>query len=105
MELSGEMKNKHPTFPVSLIECYQPDDKELFPLRHTTAFYKPPVEQNEDRKMEKVIKKRRFWGKNQQENLIRYRNPVHEDELLVESTIPASDKCLRKFRHERIPKD
>ncbi|MBW0547984.1 hypothetical protein O181_087699 [Austropuccinia psidii MF-1] len=31
VELSGELENKHPTFPVSLIKPYQPAEKELFP--------------------------------------------------------------------------
>ncbi|MBW0486183.1 hypothetical protein O181_025898 [Austropuccinia psidii MF-1] len=30
VELSGELENKHPTFPVSLIKPYQQADKELF---------------------------------------------------------------------------
>ncbi|MBW0555900.1 hypothetical protein O181_095615 [Austropuccinia psidii MF-1] len=29
VELSGELENKHPTFPVSLIKPYQPADKAL----------------------------------------------------------------------------
>ncbi|MBW0540054.1 hypothetical protein O181_079769 [Austropuccinia psidii MF-1] len=29
VELSGELENKHPTFPVSLIKPYQPAEKEL----------------------------------------------------------------------------
>ncbi|MBW0577456.1 hypothetical protein O181_117171 [Austropuccinia psidii MF-1] len=101
MELSGELENKHPTFPVSLIKPYQPADKELFPLRNPTPLTVPPVEQNEDRKIKKVIKERRLRGKNQREYLVRYRNPVHEDEWLAESEIPDSDKVLRRFRHER----
>ncbi|MBW0496720.1 hypothetical protein O181_036435 [Austropuccinia psidii MF-1] len=31
VELSGELENKDPTLPVSLIKPYQPTDKELFP--------------------------------------------------------------------------
>ncbi|MBW0571227.1 hypothetical protein O181_110942 [Austropuccinia psidii MF-1] len=50
VELSGELENKHPTFPVSLIKPYQPTDKELFPLRNPTPLTVPPVEQNEDKK-------------------------------------------------------
>ncbi|MBW0539104.1 hypothetical protein O181_078819 [Austropuccinia psidii MF-1] len=30
VELSGELENKHPTFPVSLIKPYQPAYRELF---------------------------------------------------------------------------
>ncbi|MBW0565893.1 hypothetical protein O181_105608 [Austropuccinia psidii MF-1] len=103
VELSGELENKHPTFPVSLIKPYQPADKELFPLRNPTPLTVPPVEQNEDKKIKKVIKERRLRGKNQREYLVRYRNPVHEDEWLAESEIPDSDKLLRRFRHERRP--
>ncbi|MBW0538807.1 hypothetical protein O181_078522 [Austropuccinia psidii MF-1] len=50
VELSCELENKHPTFPVSLIKPYQPADKELFPLRNTAPLTVPPVEQNEDKK-------------------------------------------------------
>ncbi|MBW0533343.1 hypothetical protein O181_073058 [Austropuccinia psidii MF-1] len=78
-------------------------DKELFPLRNPTPLTVPPVEQNEDKKIKKVIKERRLRGKNQREYLVRYRNPVHEDEWLAESEIPDSDKLLRRFRHERRP--
>ncbi|MBW0591678.1 hypothetical protein O181_131393 [Austropuccinia psidii MF-1] len=103
VELSGELENKHPTFPVSLIKPYQPTDKELFPLRNPTPLMVPPVEQSEDRKIKKVIKERRLGGNNQGEYLVRYRNPVHEDEWLAESEISDSDKLLRRFRHERRP--
>ncbi|MBW0463000.1 hypothetical protein O181_002715 [Austropuccinia psidii MF-1] len=103
VELSGELGNKHPTFPVSLIKPYQPADKEMFPLTNPTPSTVPPVEQNEDKKIKKVIKERRIRGKNQREYLVRYRNPVHEDEWLEESEIPDSDKLLRRFVHERRP--
>ncbi|MBW0560482.1 hypothetical protein O181_100197 [Austropuccinia psidii MF-1] len=103
VELSGELENKQPTFPVNLSKPYQPPDKELFPLRNRTPLTVPPVEQNEDRKIKKLIKERRLRGKNQREYLVRYRNPVHEDEWLAESEIPDSDKLLRRFRHERRP--
>ncbi|MBW0565910.1 hypothetical protein O181_105625 [Austropuccinia psidii MF-1] len=103
VELSGELENKHPTFPVSLISPYHPGDKELFPLRNPTPLTVPPVEQNEDKKIKKFIKERRLRGKNQREYLVRYRNPVHEYEWLAESKIPDSDKLLRRFRHERSP--
>ncbi|MBW0498611.1 hypothetical protein O181_038326 [Austropuccinia psidii MF-1] len=85
VELSGELENKRPTFPVSLIKPYQQTDKELFPLRNTNPLTLPPLEQSEDRKIKKVIKERRLRGKNQREYLFRYRNPVHEDEWLAES--------------------
>ncbi|MBW0563745.1 hypothetical protein O181_103460 [Austropuccinia psidii MF-1] len=67
VELSGELENKHPTFPVSLVKPYQPADKELFPLRNPTPLAVPPVDKNEDKKIKKVIKERRLRGKNQRE--------------------------------------
>ncbi|MBW0542280.1 hypothetical protein O181_081995 [Austropuccinia psidii MF-1] len=103
VELSGELENKHPTLPVSLIKPYQPADKELFPLRNPAPLTVPPVEQDEDKKIKKFIKERRLRGKNQREYLVRYRNPVHEYEWPAESKIPDSDKLLRRFRHERRP--
>ncbi|MBW0527360.1 hypothetical protein O181_067075 [Austropuccinia psidii MF-1] len=57
VELSGELENKHPTLPVSLIKPYQPSDKELFPLRNPTPLTVPPVEQNEDKKIKKSLHK------------------------------------------------
>ncbi|MBW0563623.1 hypothetical protein O181_103338 [Austropuccinia psidii MF-1] len=39
LELTGELINKNPTFPVSLIKPYSSGDKELFPPRN-----KPPLE-------------------------------------------------------------
>ncbi|MBW0516591.1 hypothetical protein O181_056306 [Austropuccinia psidii MF-1] len=84
VELSGEWENKHPTFPVSLIKPYQPADKEFFPLGNPTPLTVPPLEQNGDRKINKVIKERRLGGKNQREYLVRNRNPAHEDEWLAE---------------------
>ncbi|MBW0472672.1 hypothetical protein O181_012387 [Austropuccinia psidii MF-1] len=65
VELSGELENKHPTFPVSLIKPYQPAHKEFFPLRNPASSPVPPVEQSEDKKINKVIKERRLRGKNQ----------------------------------------
>ncbi|MBW0584209.1 hypothetical protein O181_123924, partial [Austropuccinia psidii MF-1] len=46
VELSGELENKHPTFPVSLVKPYQPANKEFFPLRNPTPLAVPPVEHN-----------------------------------------------------------
>ncbi|MBW0498306.1 hypothetical protein O181_038021 [Austropuccinia psidii MF-1] len=56
VQLSGELENKHPTFPISLIKPYQPADKELFPSRNTPPLTVPPVEQNEDKKIKYFIK-------------------------------------------------
>ncbi|MBW0479910.1 hypothetical protein O181_019625 [Austropuccinia psidii MF-1] len=101
--LSGELENKHPTFPVRLINSYQPADKQLFPLRNPTPLTVPPLEQSKYKKIKKFIEERRLRGKNQREYLVRYRNPVPEHEWLAESGIPDLDKLLRRFRHERRP--
>ncbi|MBW0564914.1 hypothetical protein O181_104629 [Austropuccinia psidii MF-1] len=103
VELSGELENKQPAFPVSLLNPYQPANEELFPLRNPTPLTVPPVEHSEDKKIRKFVKERRLIGKNQREYLVRYRNPVHEDEWLAESEIPDSDKLLRRFRPGRRP--
>ncbi|MBW0573101.1 hypothetical protein O181_112816 [Austropuccinia psidii MF-1] len=103
VELSGELENKHPTFPVSLVKHYTSSDKELFPLRNETPLEVPPLDQSEEKKVLKVLKERRLRGKNEREYLVRYKNPQHEDEWIVESKIPDSQKFLRRFRHERRP--
>ncbi|MBW0498113.1 hypothetical protein O181_037828 [Austropuccinia psidii MF-1] len=36
VELSGELENKHPTFPVSLVKHYTSSDNKLFALRKET---------------------------------------------------------------------
>ncbi|MBW0500521.1 hypothetical protein O181_040236 [Austropuccinia psidii MF-1] len=46
VELSGELKSKHPTFPVSFLKPYQQTDKALFPLKNPTSLNAPPVEQS-----------------------------------------------------------
>ncbi|MBW0468905.1 hypothetical protein O181_008620 [Austropuccinia psidii MF-1] len=96
------MKNKNPIFPVSLIKSYQPADKEFFPSRNLASLTIPQVEHNEDKKIKEVLKERKIRGKI--ERIIRYRNPVHEDEWLEESDITYSDKLLRIFRPERMLK-
>ncbi|MBW0514518.1 hypothetical protein O181_054233 [Austropuccinia psidii MF-1] len=83
VESSGELEDKHPTLPVSLIKPYQPTDKELFPLSNPTPLTVPPVEQDEDKKIKKVIKERRLRGRDQREYLV---IPVHEDEWLEDVT-------------------
>ncbi|MBW0520073.1 hypothetical protein O181_059788 [Austropuccinia psidii MF-1] len=40
LELTGELMNKHPTFPVSLIKPYSSSDRELFPLGNKHPLWK-----------------------------------------------------------------
>ncbi|MBW0559907.1 hypothetical protein O181_099622 [Austropuccinia psidii MF-1] len=103
VELSGELENKHPTFPFSLVKHYTSSDKELFPLRNETPLEVPPLDQIEDKKVLKVSKERRLRGKNEREYLVRYRNPQHEYGWLSENKIPDSQKFLRRLRHEKRP--
>ncbi|MBW0576403.1 hypothetical protein O181_116118 [Austropuccinia psidii MF-1] len=63
VELSGELENKHPTFPVSLVKNYTSSDKELFPLRNETPLEVHPLDQIEDKKVLRVLKGRRLRGK------------------------------------------
>ncbi|MBW0586531.1 hypothetical protein O181_126246 [Austropuccinia psidii MF-1] len=44
VKLTGELENKHPTFPVSLVENYTSSEKELFPLRNETPLEVPPLD-------------------------------------------------------------
>ncbi|MBW0528379.1 hypothetical protein O181_068094 [Austropuccinia psidii MF-1] len=101
VELSGELENKYPNFPVSLVKNYTSSDKELFTLRNETPLEVPPLDQSEEKKILKVLKERRIRGKNEREYLVSYRNPQHEDEWIVAENIPDSQRFLRRFRHEK----
>ncbi|MBW0505150.1 hypothetical protein O181_044865 [Austropuccinia psidii MF-1] len=63
VELSGELENKHPTFPVILVKHYTSSDKELIPLRNETPLEVPPLDQREEKKVPKALKERRLRGK------------------------------------------
>ncbi|MBW0576487.1 hypothetical protein O181_116202, partial [Austropuccinia psidii MF-1] len=105
LELTGELMNQHPTFPVILIKPYSPSDKELFPLRKKNPLAIPPLEEGEGKKTVKVLKERRTRNKKEREYLVRYRNPTQVDEWLLERDMTNADKLLRSFRHERKPKE
>ncbi|MBW0558562.1 hypothetical protein O181_098277 [Austropuccinia psidii MF-1] len=47
LELTGELMNKHPDFPVILIEPYRSSDKEFFPLINKSSLEIPPLEEGE----------------------------------------------------------
>ncbi|MBW0556500.1 hypothetical protein O181_096215 [Austropuccinia psidii MF-1] len=44
VELSEELRNKNPTFTVSLIKPYKSSDAEKFPLRNIVTKVIPPIE-------------------------------------------------------------
>ncbi|MBW0565443.1 hypothetical protein O181_105158 [Austropuccinia psidii MF-1] len=104
LELTGELMNKHPTFPVSLIKPYSPSDKEKFPLRNKPPLEIPPLGR-EEKKIVKFLKERRTRNKKEREHLVRYKNQAQEDEWILEKDITNADKILRRFRHERKPKE
>ncbi|MBW0565406.1 hypothetical protein O181_105121 [Austropuccinia psidii MF-1] len=99
LEFTGELMNKHPAFPVSLIKPYSSSDKELFPLRNKPPLEIPPLEEGEEKKILKVLKERRTRNKKEREYLLRYRNSTQEDQWLLEKDITNADKLLRRFRH------
>ncbi|MBW0541286.1 hypothetical protein O181_081001 [Austropuccinia psidii MF-1] len=96
--------NKHPTFPVSLIKTYSSNDREIFLRRTKPPLEIQPLEEEEEKKILKVLKGRRKGNIKQREYPVRYRNPTQEDEWLLENDITNSDMLLRRFRHERRPK-
>ncbi|MBW0582028.1 hypothetical protein O181_121743 [Austropuccinia psidii MF-1] len=63
VEISAELENKHPAFPVGLVKHYTSSDKELFPLRNETPLEVPPLDHSEEKKVLKVLKERRLRGK------------------------------------------
>ncbi|MBW0550221.1 hypothetical protein O181_089936 [Austropuccinia psidii MF-1] len=66
-EITGELMNKHPNFPVSLIKPYSLSDKELFLLRNKPRLEIPPLEEGEGKKIVKVLKERRTRNKKERE--------------------------------------
>ncbi|MBW0503924.1 hypothetical protein O181_043639 [Austropuccinia psidii MF-1] len=103
VELSGELENKHPAFPVSLVKHYTSSEKKSFPLRNEKPLEVPPLNESEEKKVLKVLKERRLRGKDEREYLVRYKNPQNEDEWIVAEMIRYSQKFLIRFRHESRP--
>ncbi|MBW0580261.1 hypothetical protein O181_119976 [Austropuccinia psidii MF-1] len=89
LELTGILMNKHPIFPVSLINLYSSSNKELFPLRNKPPLEIPPW---------KKERKRKFW-KSLKRYLVTYRNSTQEDGWLLEKDITNGEKLLRRFRN------
>ncbi|MBW0589092.1 hypothetical protein O181_128807 [Austropuccinia psidii MF-1] len=99
VELSEELSNKHPTFPVILIKPYKSSYAERLPLRNKMAQAIPPVEPSGSKKITKVLKERKLRTNKVREYLVRYSDPTCEDEWLPEKDIPEATKLLRRFRH------
>ncbi|MBW0462301.1 hypothetical protein O181_002016 [Austropuccinia psidii MF-1] len=101
VELSEELSNKHPTFPVILVKPYKSSDSEKFPLRKKVPQHIPPSESSSTRKITKVLKERKLITKKVREYLVRYSDPACEDKWLEEKDITEATKLLRRFRHTR----
>ncbi|MBW0558575.1 hypothetical protein O181_098290 [Austropuccinia psidii MF-1] len=79
VELSEELGNKHPTFPVSLIKPYKSSDAEKLPSRNKVPQVIPPIESSGIKKITKVLKERKLRTNKVREYLIRYSDPACED--------------------------
>ncbi|MBW0589477.1 hypothetical protein O181_129192 [Austropuccinia psidii MF-1] len=101
VELSEELSNKHPTFPVSLIKPYKSSDAEKFPLRNKVPQVIPPMESSGSKKITKVLKERKLRTNKVREYLVRYSDPTCEDKWFPEKDIPEATKLLRRCEHTR----
>ncbi|MBW0590364.1 hypothetical protein O181_130079 [Austropuccinia psidii MF-1] len=70
IELSEELSNKHPTYPVSLIKPYKSSDAERIPLRNKIPQVIPPIETSGIKKITKVLKERKLRAKKVREYLV-----------------------------------
>ncbi|MBW0586838.1 hypothetical protein O181_126553 [Austropuccinia psidii MF-1] len=79
VELSEELSNKHPAFPVSLIKPYKSSYAERFPLRNKVPQVIPPIQTSGIKNITKVLKERKLTTKKVREYLVRYSEPTCED--------------------------
>ncbi|MBW0544798.1 hypothetical protein O181_084513 [Austropuccinia psidii MF-1] len=59
LDLTGELMDKHPAFPINLIKPYSSSDKELFSKRNKPPLEIPPLEKRYEKKIVKVLQERR----------------------------------------------
>ncbi|MBW0544326.1 hypothetical protein O181_084041 [Austropuccinia psidii MF-1] len=97
VELSEELSNKHPTYPMSMIKPYKSSDAETFPLRKKVPQFIPPIETSGIKKITKVLKERKLRTKKVRKYLVRYIDPTCEDEWLAEKDIPETTKLTRRL--------
>ncbi|MBW0538364.1 hypothetical protein O181_078079 [Austropuccinia psidii MF-1] len=105
LELRGELMNKHPYLPESLVKTYCSSYRELFSPINKEPLEIIPLEEGEEKKFVNILKERRKRNKTEREYLVRYINPAQENEWLLEEDITNSEKLLRSFRNERRPKE
>ncbi|MBW0506711.1 hypothetical protein O181_046426 [Austropuccinia psidii MF-1] len=101
VEFFEELRNKHPTFPVSLVKPYKSSDSQKFPLRNKNSQHIPSIESSGTRKIAEALKERKLRTKKVRQYLVRYSVPTCEDEWLAEKDIPEATKLLRRFRDTR----
>ncbi|MBW0583520.1 hypothetical protein O181_123235 [Austropuccinia psidii MF-1] len=101
VELSEELRNKHHTFPVSLIKPYKSSDAEKLCLGNKAPQVIRPIESSGSKKITKFLKERKLRTNKVREYLVRYSDPTCEDEWFPEKDIPEATKLLRRFRHTR----
>ncbi|MBW0514265.1 hypothetical protein O181_053980 [Austropuccinia psidii MF-1] len=83
VELSEELSNKPPTFPVILVKTYKSSDSERFSLRNEVPQNIRPIESSVTRKITKVLQERKLRTKKLREYLVRYSETTCEDEGLA----------------------
>ncbi|MBW0592952.1 hypothetical protein O181_132667 [Austropuccinia psidii MF-1] len=101
VELSEELSNKHPTFPVSLIKPYKSSHGEKFPFRNKVPQVIPPIESYGIKKITEVHKEIKLRTNKLREYLVRFSYPACEYECLAEKDIPEATKIFRRLRHNR----
>ncbi|MBW0591304.1 hypothetical protein O181_131019 [Austropuccinia psidii MF-1] len=99
VELSEELSNKHPTFPVSLVKPYKSSDSEKFTLGNQVPHHISSIESSGTKKITNVLKQGKLRTKKVRKYLVRHSDPTCEDEWLAEEDIPEASKLLRRFRH------
>ncbi|MBW0510430.1 hypothetical protein O181_050145 [Austropuccinia psidii MF-1] len=67
LELTGELMNKHPTCPLSLIKVHSSSENELFPLRKKPTSEIPPLEEGVGKEIIKVLEERTTRNKKERE--------------------------------------
>ncbi|MBW0591981.1 hypothetical protein O181_131696 [Austropuccinia psidii MF-1] len=71
VELSKKLRNKHPTFPVSLIKPYKSSDAETFPFRNKVTQAIPPIESSGSKNITKVLIERKLRTNKVREYLVK----------------------------------
>ncbi|MBW0589677.1 hypothetical protein O181_129392 [Austropuccinia psidii MF-1] len=99
VELSEELSNKHPTFPVSLIKPYKSSDAEKFPLKNKVLQVIPPIKSSSIKKITKFLQERELRTNKVREYLVEYSEPAFEDAWLAEKDQPEATELLRRFRN------